>query len=432
MNDGRFVYNKKPNRILYDSIFKPLPIIKNVVIKKCSVQNVPIKPRIKKSQLRVVVHNYNNKSRIFYRGDTIEIERIKMKNLGLDLGTRNIVLSFRDTNNEIGYITEVNGYWPFERVTPFIKNMLDDPTKVRSDGTKRPARWVELNGMAVVLGRDAEEFAYAKNDTLRRPMAEGGIGADEEAMSILSIIVHGLMQTAERDVGHFEKDMKICYCTTAPALNKSINIDYHKRVVDAILSSYETKVKFLPNTIKESHAIVLDSSQDGTGIGISWGAGTVTVSYVKYGMDIFSFCWVGSGDWIDTQVAMRHGYDPDSKKKSKETPTTISKRKMAIDLTPGRTLDRLDFDIHSMYCILIEQVIDGIISGFNDNENEARIEDGINIYMAGGTSCPVGFTELVKNVIESKSVPFSISDIVRTENPLFTVARGCLKASEMF
>lgn len=431
MSDDRLGNKNKPNRILHDSIFRPLPVIKGQVSKTCSIRNV-LKPMKKQQLRRVIVNETVKKSRVFNRGDSLENERVEMKNLGLDLGTRNIVLSFKDNDGGMGYVTEVNGYWPFERVTPFIKNMLNDPTKVRSDGTKRPARWVELNGMAIVLGKDAEEFAYAKNDTLRRPMAEGGIGADEEAMSILSIIVHGLIQTAEHDVGKFEKDMKICYCTTAPALNKNINIDYHKRVVEAILSSYESKVKFSQNTIKESHAIVLDSSPDGTGIGISWGAGTVTVSYIKYGMEIFSFCWVGSGDWIDTQVAMRHGYDPDSKKKSKETPTTVSKRKMNINLTPGLTLDRLDFDISSMYHILIEQVVDGIISGFNSNENEARIEDGINIYMAGGTSCPTGFTELVKSVIDSKKMPFDVSDIIRTEDPLYTVARGCLKASEMF
>ena len=440
MDDSRL--NKKPqlNRVLFDSVFKPLPVVSGK--RSCLGGNI-IKP-MRAAQLkakakaayvgkrRIIVNNISKNPRIFELGDSFEGERTIMKNLGLDLGTKNIVISFREESGNIGFISETNGYWPFERVTPFIKNMLNDPTKVRSDGTKRPARWVELNGMAVVLGKDAEEFAYAKNDTLRRPMAEGGLSGDEEAMDILSIIVKGLLITAEHFVGKFENDMKLCYCTTAKAINKEINIDYHMRVVEAILASYETPVTISQHTIKESHAVVLDSSPDGTGIGISWGAGTVTVSYVKYGMDIFSFCWVGSGDWIDNQVAVRHGYDPNSKKKSKETPTTVAKRKMNVDLTPGKATERLDFDITSMYHILIEQVVDGIISGFVDNENEARIEDGINIYMAGGTSCPVGFTELFKSIIDSKKVPFEIADIVRTEDPLFTVARGCLKASEMF
>lgn len=423
----------KTNRILYDSIFRPLPVLKYVK------DNIVIDYRsnIKKVHKNVIskfniIENCTKNPSIFSTGDYFPNSRLIMKNLGLDLGTKNIVISFKKPNGEVAYINEVNGYWPFERVTPFIKNMLDDPNKVRSDGTKRPARWVEMDGMAIVLGKDAEEFAFSKNDTLRRPMAEGGIAPDEEAMSILSIIVQGLLRTAE-DIGSFDSELKLCYCTTAPAINKNINIDYHTRVVDTILNTYETKSKIVKNSIKESHAIVIDSSSDGTGIGISWGAGTVTVSYVKYGMDIFSFCWVGSGDWIDKEVAMRHGYDPDTKKKSKETPTTVSRRKQSIDLTPGsEPTDRVGMDIVFHYDILINKVIDGIINGFNDHENEARIDDGINIYMAGGTSCPNGFVGRVTKALKDKSVPFAISDVIRTDDPLFTVARGCLKASEMF
>jgi hypothetical protein len=356
-----------------------------------------------------------------------------MNNIGLDLGTKNIVLSFYEKDGSVGYLTEVNGYWQFERITPFVKNMLNDPNKVRSDGTKRPARWIELDGQAVILGRDAEEFAYAKNDYLRRPMAEGGVSSDEMAMTILSTIVTGLLKTAEDEVGSFGEEIGICYCTTAAAVNKDINIDYHKRVVDVILNNYDTKTKIVKNDIKESHAIILDSSDDGTGIGISWGAGTVTVSYIKYGMEIYSFSWVGSGDWIDNQVASRHGFESGSDRKSKETPTTVSKRKMQIDLTPGKEpADRLDMDIVLHYDILINNVVNGIIKGFVDHENEARIDDGINIYMAGGTSSPPGFVERVKKVIENQKTPFKVSDVVVVKDPLLAVSRGCLKASVMF
>jgi len=365
----------------------------------------------------------------FFLGD-----RVVMNHLGLDLGTKNVVLSFQEADGKVGFISEINGYWPFERVTPFIKNMLNDPNKIRSDGTKRPARWIELDGQAIILGKDAEEFAYAKNDFLRRPMAEGGVSTNEEAMTILSTIVLGLLDAAENELGKFEEEVKLCFCTTAKAVNKDINIDYHTRVVNMILDNYETSSNLTREAIKESHAIVLDCSEDGTGIGISWGAGTVTVSYAKYGLEVFSFCWVGSGDWIDSQVAMRHGFDPEkAKNKSKETPTTVSKKKMSIDLTPDLTpSDRLDMDIILHYDILICNVIQGIIDGFVENENEARIEDGINIYMAGGTACPPGFVARVKNAIEGTEVPFKINDIILATDPLYAVSRGCLKAAQMF
>lgn len=371
-------------------------------------------------------------------GDHYSGERVIMTNLGIDVGTKTIVISYKDQKNKTSYISEINGYWPFERGTAFIENMLSDPNKIRADGTKRPARFFKDNdsNQLIVLGKDAEEFAYSKNDTLLRPMAEGGITPDDLSLTVLTAIIHGLMNMAEKHVGVFKDALSVVYCTTAEALNKANNIDFHERVVDLILKSYNTEAKITFNKIKESHAIVVNMSPDGTGIGISWGAGTITVSYVKYGLEIYSFCWVGAGDYIDLQVAMRHGYDPENskfKKKSKETPTTVSKKKTSVDLTPGvEYKDRLMLDIVLHYDVLISQVIDGIVSGFEENEAQARIDDGIDIFMAGGTSSPKGFVERVKAKFEERELPFKINNIKRHENPLFCVAEGCLKACEMF
>lgn len=377
---------------------------------------------------------------VYRMGDAVQDERKAiMPFLGLDIGTKTIVAAFKSKDGEVNYISEINGFWPFERATPFIENMLKDPSKVRSDGTKRPAHYFkhEESNQLIVLGRDAEEFAYSKNDTLKRPMAEGGITPDEMSMTVLSSIIHGILETAEKDLGKFDSNLSLCYCTTAPALNKKNNIEYHERVMDIILKSYNSESAIKLHKIKESHAIVLSMSSDGTGIGISWGAGTVTVTYVKYGLEVYSFCWVGAGDWIDENVAIRHGYDPQAmktmKKVCKETPTTVAKAKMSVDLTPGATYDdRLMLDISLHYDVLINQVISGIIAGFNENEAEARIEDGINVYMAGGTSSPKGFAERVALLFSKNELPFVLGSVTRADKPLFTVAGGCLTAAEMF
>lgn len=375
---------------------------------------------------------------VYRLGDEFLGERVQMQHLGIDIGTKTVVIAYRDAAKKVNYISEINGYWLFERGSPFVENMLNDSNRVRSDGTKRPARWIKLpnSDQICVLGRDAEEFAYSKNDTLLRPMAEGGISADEEAMTILASIVQGLIEMAENEIGKFDDELKICYCTTAPALNKSSNISYHERVVNIIIGGYETKSKVSTMSLKESHAIVIDMSPDATGIGISWGAGTVTVSYVKYGIEVFSFCWVGAGDWIDQEVAIRHGYDPEAfktrRKMARETPTTVSKRKHEIDLSIGKEpSDRVGLDIALHYDVLIDQVVTGIVQGFLEHESEARIDGAINIYMAGGTSSPKGFEERVARKFDEKSPPFEIAKIVKSSKPLYAVSEGCLKASEM-
>jgi hypothetical protein len=376
---------------------------------------------------------------VYRPGQKIKRRKLKMTSLGLDVGTKTVVLAFRSGKSKIEYVAEINGYWNIDNPTPFVENMLSDANKVRSDGSTRPARYIKFNNKLVVLGRDAEELAYSMNDTLKRPMAEGGVTSDEEAMTVLASIIHGLLDTAENDIGTFGDNVKLCYCTTAKALNKESNIDYHERVIDMILSGYtgqKTESRLSVSKIKESHAIVNNMSPDGTGIGISWGAGTVTVSFVKYGMEIYSFCWVGSGDWIDEQVAQRHGYDPmrssAKAKTSKETPTTVCKRKMSIDLTPGlEPKDRVGLDLVLHYDVLISNVINGISKGFIENEANARIDSGINVYMAGGTSSPVGFVERVKAKLEQQDLPFVVNQVLRHESPLYCVAEGCLKAAEM-
>jgi hypothetical protein len=327
--------DKQLAEVLIDSSKKPIGYEANVVVsgrskkklleRKIPTYNIIYRPKVlgveakDKGKAGFQLKNIKigkdkqceNLSDVYRLGCVHNGRRVKMHHLGLDVGTKTIVVAYRN-DDKTEYISEINGYYVFERATPFIENMLNDPNKVRSDGTQRPARWIKLeNGQIIVLGRDAEEFAYAKNDTLLRPMAEGGITADEESLTVLASIIHGLLETAETELGQFDDELKLCYCTTAPAINKESNLSYHERVVNMVIDNYESKAKISKNNIKESHAIVLNMSQDGTGIGISWGAGTVTISYVRMGIEIYSFCWVGAGDWIDEQVAMRHGYNPE-------------------------------------------------------------------------------------------------------------------------
>jgi len=406
-------------------------IVKPIVVKKRNELN----PLFKVSSIiadnkRIIS---NNSDLCIYKLENTNVDgRIEMADLGIDIGTKNIVLAYENGNNKVSFIQETNGYYVYPRPSKFVENMLDDSTKVRSDGTKRTAKWIKFEGNPgiYVLGRDAEELAYAHNDTLLRPMADGGVAQDDDAMLVLASIVQGLLEVAEHEIGKFSDNLNICYCTTADALNSSVNVDYHKRVIDLIIDGYETNVNINTSSIKESHAIVLKESPDGTGIGISWGAGTVTVSYVLWGNEIYSFCWVGAGDWIDLEVAKRHGYDIERhRKKSKETPTTVCRAKEKINLS-DLPEQRLLLDIALHYRILIKNVITGIVNGFIDNEHEARIDGAINIYMAGGTSSPVGFCDLVKQLVDEESLPFDVNDIVIAENPLYTVASGCLIAAK--
>lgn len=337
--------------------------------------------------------------------------------LGLDLGTKNIVLSYED-KGKIRYRREVNGFYKLPQDNSFTKNML----------VSAGVPYIEMNGSFIALGGKAEEIAHAFNKTLRRPMQEGVLSrGEEDAIEIMAIIVQNLIGFDLAD------DSTLYYCVPAPALNADVNTDFHQRIAQLIINGYKSQSgkKLTGHHINEAHALVLSSLPAPTGIGISWGAGMVNVCYCLFGLPVYSFSLVGSGDWIDTEAARQFGYDTSKPEGDyRQTPTSISRIKEQVSLTemPNDPVKRA---IYVCYTILMDKVIDGIIKGFKDNEDKARISNAIPVVVAGGTSSPEGFTDLFKEQFMKKHPPFEVGEITRPEKPLFAVAEGCLRAAQL-
>ena len=342
---------------------------------------------------------------------------VELKRIGLDLGTKTLVCSSRDADGRPRFKQEINGFFVFPQTDAFTRNML----------VQQKIPFIERDGKFVALGIKAERFAYAINSTLRRPMAEGTISHEEEAITIMAAIVQAMLKG---ELGKDSQDAILYYCIPASALNKSTNVPFHDKVAKMIFDSYRhSKIHAYP--INEARAIAI-GSQEPVAIAISWGAGMVNVCYTLFGVPIFEFSLVGAGDWIDIETARQFGYDPDRPNhKSSETPTTICHRKQNIDLTKGISeFDRIDQAIAMHYQILIERVVGGIINGFADNIDKARIEQSVPIIMAGGTASPSGFGDYFSSILNKYTLPFSVSDIRVMDRPLYTVAEGCLIAAE--
>lgn len=340
-----------------------------------------------------------------------------MIRLGLDLGTKTIVLARRKENLEPAFKHEINGFYEFSKPDQFTKNLL----------VNQKIPFVERNGKFYALGSKAEKLAYAFNGTLRRPMADGTLSGEEEAINIMASIVQAI-------IGKLDEDALIYYCIPADAINKSTNVQFHNKIAQLIIESYrksEASIRAYP--INEARALAVGSGKD-LAIAISFGAGMVNVCYCMFGMTVFEFSLVGSGDWIDIQSAMRFGYDPkDPGKESRESPTTVCRRKEEIDLTKSASeLENIvDKTVVLHYQILIENVVKGIINGFNKNIDKARIEQAIPIIIAGGTASPAGFGEYFEKILRQQTLPFEVSEVIVHPRPLFAVAEGCLVAAEL-
>ena len=338
-----------------------------------------------------------------------------MKRLGLDIGTKNIVLADRRTG-KLKFKREVNGFVDIIKGDGFIKQML------LSQGIPFIAR----DDKFTALGCKAEDIAYHFGKVLRRPMENGVLAVgEEEAMKIMAVIIKSL-------VGKLDDDAIIYYCIPAPALNETVNVRYHQKVVQAILDSYKSEegatIKAFP--INEARSIVISQMPDRTGIGISWGAGMVNVSYCLFGLPIYEFSLVGSGDWIDMESARVTGNleKTDGRDKPK---ALVAKAKEKVNLGGPLPETNLEKAIYINYQILIENVAKGIAEGFRQNEQKARADKPMPIVMAGGTSMPEGFLDMFKKVFADQKMPFEVGEVKRAEEPLYAIAEGCLIAAEL-
>lgn len=339
-----------------------------------------------------------------------------MQRIGLDLGTKHIVLSRKDGSGKTQTRYEVNGYLIMPRPDAFTKKLLE------RQGVPHVMRGSEI----IAIGQKAEQLAFSFNKSLRRPMAEGAVSkVDDDSQEIIAIIIRSML-------GKLNDDAILYYCTTAEAINDdNLNIDFHKKIVKLIIEGYQGEAKVNAHHINEARCLILEEL--GEAVGISWGAGTITVCAARMGVVGFEFSVVGAGDWIDVEAAKRFGYDPRRPdKEANETPTTICRRKEEIDLTK-MPADNVGKAIYLMYEILVENVVKNIIRGFKENRDKFRFEKPVTVVNSGGTSMPKGFLQMIKREFEKhkdeSAIP--IGEIRHAENPLFAVSHGCLLAAEL-
>ena len=343
----------------------------------------------------------------------------KMIKLGLDIGTKNIVLAYQK-EGKVRVKHEVNGFIKIPNTDNITKQLLDGGQ----------VAYVERNGEFVALGKKAEDLAYAFNKTLYRPMSDGVInGSAEESMEIMAVIIHSI-------IGELEDDAILYYCIPADALNMKTNVAFHDKIIQMIMKQYSGK-KLDSFSINEARALAIGQIPDKTGVAISMGAGMVNVSYTLYGIGIFEFSIIGSGDKIDLDTAMKFGFDPNNPNGSyKETPTSVCRRKEGRIKNMPFSLRECPNDIvgkaiYINYHLMIDSVVRGIIDGFNAHSEKARIDRPIPIVFGGGTAMAEGLVDLAKEVFGKYDLPFEISGFRLAERPLYAVAEGCLAAATL-
>ncbi len=328
--------------------------------------------------------------------------------IGFDCGTYNLVCCKRAENGDFAVNREVNAFLEIKLENRFIFNMMKT-TEVAL---------LEYEDFAYILGEAAVNMAYTmSNLELRRPMKDGCVNpAEKDAFEIMNNMIHNLIENTKHD-----KEL-LYYSVPANAINEQTDADYHGKLLQNIFDAYESDdgFKIVANPINEGLALVYAELGDKayTGCGISCGAGQINVCMAIYGVPVFQFSLVNSGDWIDKQAA----------RATQESIAFINQEKTKIDLrkTPSSLVERA---IQTQYRIMIEKTIAGIKKGIEEAGKKTRT-DGVDIVIAGGTSMAAGFGELFKEVLLQAKLPLSMGNIIQPKDPLYSVARGCLIAAE--
>jgi len=337
-----------------------------------------------------------------------------MSRLGFDAGTYNLVCCRRKGENEFFYKREVNAFLEMPLDNRFVFNMM------KNAGV--PLIEQPEANVGYALGEAAVNMAYTMTQIeLKRPMKDGCLNPRERhAQQIMNVMCHSLIGEIDED------NTQIYYSVPANAINQETDADYHSKVLEAMFRSYKSEKGFKldPHPINEALALVYAElgSKMWTGVGVSCGAGMVNVCYAMYGAPIFQFSIVNSGDWIDKMASKAIG---------EETTTYVNREKMHADLTVENPDTLVQRAIKTQYEIMIQHTVSGIKKGIEEAGNKARSEKPIDVVVAGGTSMPKGFDILFRKMLDqAKITNFNLGEVVRPQDPLYSVARGCLIAAE--
>lgn len=329
--------------------------------------------------------------------------------VGADIGTYNMVICQRDDQNNFTYKREVNAFLEIPLENRFVFNMM------KNAGVPL----IERENVAYALGQRAVDIAYTMTALqLKRPMYQGCVNPKEaHAFQIMSIMIHSLLDEVKRD-----KEI-LYYSVPSNAINQETDADYHSKIIQAIFNAFQDEQGHAVSANPINEGLALIYSELGTksysGIGISFGAGMVNLCFSLYGVPVFSFALVNSGDWIDKMAAKATGEDE----------TYINKEKTKLNLTeePKTMIERA---IQTQYKLMIEKTITGIKQGLVNEHKKVRLDGDVDIVIAGGCSIPVGFDVLFEKIIREAKLPIPIGKIVRPSDPLLAVARGALIAAE--
>jgi len=318
---------------------------------------------------------------------------------GLDVGTMNLLSAQQDGNDTV-FVQQRNSFVEIE-YSDMAEQML-----ARSD-----VLHIRKDNKVYVVGDDALGFANIFNEETRRPMQHGILSSNEQsAIPMIKLI-------AEQVIGEPNHEgERVYFSSPADPIDSDLSTLYHEKTVQSFL----TDQGYDPEPINEGMAVVYSelADNDFTGLGISFGAGMTNVCLSYYAVPVMKFSIARGGDWIDEQAARATGTPVDKV-------TSIKEDDFSLDFTTDIG------GVEGALAIYYENLLDYVIENIREEVDEEDVEEGLDVpvVVTGGTSSPDGFEDLFEDHLNQAEIPFSISRVDRSFEPLYSVAQGGLVAA---
>jgi actin-like ATPase involved in cell morphogenesis len=318
---------------------------------------------------------------------------------GLDVGTMNI-LSARQDGDETVFVQQRNSFVEID-YSDMAEQMLS-----RSD-----VLHIRKDDQVYIVGDDALNFANIFNEETRRPMQAGILSSDEKsAIPMIKLIT-------EQVVGDpHHGDELLFFSVPADPIDADMSTLYHQKTIESLLGD----MGYNPEPINEGMSVIYSELADRefTGLGVSFGAGMTNVCLAYYAVPVMKFSIARGGDWIDEKAAQATGTPVDKV-------TSVKEEDFELDF-------RTDVGgIEGALSIYYDNLLDYVIENVINEVDEEDIEEGLDVpvVVTGGTASPDGFENLFAERLGEANLPFSISDVSRAENPMYSVAQGALVAA---
>jgi len=333
---------------------------------------------------------------------------MNQKVIGLDIGTMNITSAIPIDGGSSEVKTLRNMFVEIDPdLTSFseIENTDLDVLKM-ADGEKE---------RLFIISEDCLRFSQIFGQSPKRPMSNGVISRGEiDAPLILKLMIENL-------IGKTENGYCVYSIPALPLDNPNIKTLYHEKVFSKILQS----LGYSSKSLNEGMGIIFSncSSDNFSGIGISWGCGMTNVAVSYRGIPSMQFSLGRGGDYIDQCVSDSLGIPVSRITGLKEKKLNLKDPGEYKNQREKQVLDALQF----YYQELIQYVLKNFVNAFKSNMGNLEISESLPIIISGGTSLPIGFLDVVKDIFSKVAdFPYSISEVRLAKDQLNAVALGNL------